>query len=113
LCGHLTGKFNHCHGADLNAGLFSTGPSLFTPVRGIDAQVAFLGFHLFKIPDYPAGLIRAGCNTFLATDALGLVYRSDVAIGCINMIGACRASRNTGREDTLPALPYINVFSAR
>jgi hypothetical protein len=85
------------------------GPSLFTPVWRVNAQVAFHGYIFHKIPDCPVGFVRAGLDTAPAADAFVFIDSPDIAVGNIHMTRACRAILHAQRGDALPAYRHDDV----
>lgn len=96
-------------GTDRHTGRLSIRASLPAPEGRVEAQVAFGGFLLVRIPDCPARPLRAVLDTPFAADAFVLVNHPDIPVSGIDMRSADRTILNAQRRDALPADGHTDV----
>ena len=96
-------------GADSYTRLLSIGSALPAPVGCVDAQVAFGGFALKRIPDRPMRPLRAGLDARLAANAFVLINDPDIAMRSVHVSSLDRTILDAERRNALPADGHINV----
>jgi hypothetical protein len=105
------GKLDGSHGTVIDTNLLAIDSATLTPVWCINTEVALLRHPLLEIPYDGTRSVWTGCYALLATDALGFIDPSHVAIF---LIDKNRTWYGTGCEalgiDALPALRNIDII---
>src|ERR1035441_5169416 len=103
LVGGLSDKLDRLHGTRLDAGLFAARTALLTPIRSVEAQVAFGGLADGVVPHRPMGPLRTHLEADFAANTLLAVDSPDVAVLGIHIGGADRTIFHAHRREALAA----------